>query len=541
MYSGWRVSLCGVGVRGTIYCKLVGDVAAIICLCIFIIVLAPSKIGSQDLEAFVGRQSSRTTYSQEHDSIGAFGIRHVATIMLPQPISSGMPVALGYVLAGLDSGNSEITGAIRERILADGIFETIAAGEMPTIDRRLKGDRWVAPGVGEALERRGSDAQDPQFEDKTTDQDLPKSESDSGTYRAVSGHKMVVAPVPILIIGMTSLEALNPVMVDVAPALETITGSENAKLYRNTDSGPIVLASIDLKSISTPTPEHSSHVGSEMFGKVMALDKEMDAGFGLLPDERNPSSRATRIYFDGIPFGQTLMAFEPWGTDLVPQIETLPVSNDATVKAVIPDWHPDEFAGASDINGPHERNGETIASKGEVTGAGRRPMSPAERLRLDERGRRKAEKCLAEAIYFEARGEPVGGQIAIAQVIMNRVFSGFYPSSVCGVVYQNASRHLACQFTFACDGIPDRIREPDAWERGKKIAADILDGKLWLPQVGKATHYHAYWVHPSWVREMTKMYRLGVHTFYRPRRWGDGSDAPQWGDAAATAKAARTL
>ena len=130
--------------------------------------------------------------------------------------------------------------------------------------------------------------------------------------------------------------------------------------------------------------------------------------------------------------------------------------------------------------------------------------------------------------------------MAVAQVVMNRVFSGYYPNSVCGVVYQSSGRHR-CKFSFSCDGIPDVIREPDAWERAQKIAAETLDGKLWLPEVGKATHYHAYWVHPSWVHEMTKLYKLGVHTFYRPKHWGDGADAPEWGDAAATAEAAKSL
>ncbi|HET8918611.1 MAG TPA: cell wall hydrolase, partial [Xanthobacteraceae bacterium] len=63
----------------------------------------------------------------------------------------------------------------------------------------------------------------------------------------------------------------------------------------------------------------------------------------------------------------------------------------------------------------------------------------------------------------------------------------------------------------------------------------MLDGQLWLPEVGKSTHYHAYWVRPSWVHEMKKMYKFGVHTFYRPRAWGDGSDAPSWGTPAKTA------
>jgi spore germination cell wall hydrolase CwlJ-like protein len=112
---------------------------------------------------------------------------------------------------------------------------------------------------------------------------------------------------------------------------------------------------------------------------------------------------------------------------------------------------------------------------------------------------------------------------------------------VCDVVYQNAHRHNACQFTFACDGIPDIVTEPDAWERAKRIARDMLDGKLWMPEVAKSTHYHAYWVHPSWVNEMKKLYKLGVHTFYRPRAWGDGSDEPTWGDAKATAEEAKRL
>jgi len=120
---------------------------------------------------------------------------------------------------------------------------------------------------------------------------------------------------------------------------------------------------------------------------------------------------------------------------------------------------------------------------------------------------------------------------------MNRVFSGYYPNDVCGVVYQNASRHLACQFTFACEGKDlSRIDEPDMWEQAKRIAKETLDGKIWLSEVGHATHYHAYWVHPRWVNEMAKLYHLGVHTFYRPRAWGDGSDAPVWGNVPVSSK-----
>ncbi|RIK98422.1 MAG: cell wall hydrolase [Proteobacteria bacterium] len=185
--------------------------------------------------------------------------------------------------------------------------------------------------------------------------------------------------------------------------------------------------------------------------------------------------------------------------------------------------------------------GETQAGKGLVEAAKPHLKSPAERLKLDTKARAKAEKCLAEAVYFEARGEPVRGQIAVAQVVMNRVFSGFYPTTVCGVVYQNAHRKFACQFTFACDNVADVVREPEMWVRAKKIAKATLDGHLWLPEVAKSTHYHAYWVRPRWVREMRRMYKLGVHTFYRPRNWGDGADAPKWGTPEETAAIAARL
>jgi hypothetical protein len=191
-----------------------------------------------------------------------------------------------------------------------------------------------------------------------------------------------------------------------------------------------------------------------------------------------------------------------------------------------------------DADGPVRAGdiGESVAPKGEVNADNQRAKTPAERLGLfDDKLRAKQEKCLAEAVYFEARGEAVRGQIAVAQVVLNRAFSGKYPDSVCGVVYQNKHRHMACQFSFACDNHPEVIREPDMYDRAQKIAKASLDGQLWLPEVGKSTHYHAYWVRPGWVSEMKRMYKTGVHTFYRPRKWGDGSDAPSWGTSEETA------
>lgn len=198
--------------------------------------------------------------------------------------------------------------------------------------------------------------------------------------------------------------------------------------------------------------------------------------------------------------------------------------------------------------GPREGTGEpdtvpsppdnvTVARKRQ---ADRRPDSPAGLLGLAGARRARQEKCLADAVYFEARGEPVRGQMAVAQVVLNRVFSGYYPGNVCDVVYQH-TRHRRCQFSFTCDGIPDRVSEPEAWQRATRIARDALDGDFWLDDVGKATHYHARWVHPWWVHEMRRLDRIGVHTFYRPRRWGDGERSPVWGDAQTTAAAAAAL
>jgi Cell Wall Hydrolase len=133
----------------------------------------------------------------------------------------------------------------------------------------------------------------------------------------------------------------------------------------------------------------------------------------------------------------------------------------------------------------------------------------------------KAKQCLAEAIYFEARSEPEKGQYAVAQVVMNRTRTGYYPATVCGVVYENKNRRNACQFSFACDGKPDRVRDPKSWATAERIADDVLMNGAYLPDIGTSTHYHATYVRPRWIRDMTDRHRLGTHVFYRVRNWSD--------------------
>ena len=146
----------------------------------------------------------------------------------------------------------------------------------------------------------------------------------------------------------------------------------------------------------------------------------------------------------------------------------------------------------------------------------------AEGLSFKSQGESQAEfeererRCLATAIYFEARGEPVRGQIAVAQVILNRVRSPMFPQTICGVVYQG-QMHPGCQFSFTCDGQTDTPRNDDQWALAKSIAKKATAGELWLPEVGYSTYYHANYVSPRWVGDMNKIDKIGRHIFYKKR------------------------
>lgn len=131
--------------------------------------------------------------------------------------------------------------------------------------------------------------------------------------------------------------------------------------------------------------------------------------------------------------------------------------------------------------------------------------------------RTEAWSCLAQALYFEARGESVAGIFAVAEVILNRVDSALYPDTVCGVVHQGTGRRYQCQFTYTCDGKSDAIRETRAYERVGKIAAIMLAGTERTLTEG-ATHYHTTSVNPSWARKFPKTTKIGVHVFYRHPR-----------------------
>jgi spore germination cell wall hydrolase CwlJ-like protein len=130
--------------------------------------------------------------------------------------------------------------------------------------------------------------------------------------------------------------------------------------------------------------------------------------------------------------------------------------------------------------------------------------------------------CLARAIYFEARGEGRDGQLAVAQVVLNRVKNPAYPSTVCGVVYQNKTKRNRCQFSFACDGRSDRVTDQTAFKRAEALARRSVEEQqaTFIPEVGSATHYHATYVRPRWAGRMTETDKIGRHVFYNTRYGG---------------------
>lgn len=124
-------------------------------------------------------------------------------------------------------------------------------------------------------------------------------------------------------------------------------------------------------------------------------------------------------------------------------------------------------------------------------------------------------RCLAEAMYYEARGEGERGEMAVAEVVFHRLQGGGYGRSICAVVYEGAPR-TGCQFSFACDGSRSRPKSPEDWRRAEVLAARILAGELALSDVtGDAMNYHAAYMRPIWAAKLIRTAQIGNHVFYR--------------------------
>ncbi len=451
--------------------------------CVF--ALMPTETGYQDIASLLARQPGVAERWQKRVFSAAASVQ-LATYSFGRPIGTSAPQGVSIRLASLDARDIDITGST-PRNPALQVPPRYQPSDFPQVDRTLKGDRLVVrPPAPSAPPSEAAQPVEPA--PVAPAPAAPPAPGDSNS--SVFGAKTAEAPAGTMV---PQPSALDPELQEAlsAPPLVQYGASKQ-------DSQP----SGELKPAQDSLSTESS-VGSD----------------GL-------NIKTANLYFGTASLGGVAGTMETWQPGEAPLI-VMPDPDLKPMAVLAPP--PDVVAKAGD-------GGESIAPKGEVNTDNQRARTPAERLGLmDDKSRVKSEKCLAEAVYFESRGEAVRGQIAVAQVVLNRAFSGYYPTTVCGVVYQNKYRHFACQFTFACDNVADVIREPEMWDRAKKIAKAMLDGLIWLPEVGKSTHYHAYWVRPSWVAEMKRMYKFGVHTFYRPKAWGDGSDAPSWGTPQQTA------
>jgi hypothetical protein len=454
----------------------------------FFLALMPTSIGYQDLAALFAQQTGVSPHWREHMIASPFGTIEPATFTYDRPIGTSIPEPLGFQLANFDPESIDADNwRIDAPLNASAAPPSRATVEYPTVNRKLKGDRQpVLNAAPETL---------PQLQPV----DVPA---------AHAAPVLTPAPLPPPMLHLKSADATGIVpplgepaqMPPAVPALE-LERRPTVPLHPMTPPGLDARVTIDDDDLilADQPPEIPD-----------AADK-MSPDTSLVYMDDNTAARTAQTYF-GVRAMGSLSRLQSWAPGEEPALAA-------------PSSDPDIKLTALEGSGAAGDGGETVAKKDDSS-----LFSPAQRLKLDGKPLMKAEKCLADAIYFEARGEPYKGQQAVAQVVMNRVFSGYYPNDVCGVVYQNAGRHLACQFTFACEGKDlNQIDEPDMWEQAKQIAKDMLGGKIWLTEVGHATHYHAYWVHPSWVNEMTKLYRLGVHTFYRPKHWGDGDTDPIYG------------
>jgi hypothetical protein len=460
----------------------------------FFLALMPTSIGYQDLAALLAQQPGVSQRWRDHLIASPFGTIEPATFSYGRPIGTAVPEPLGYQTVNFDPG---AVAANTWQIDAPLNATSAEPVEYPTVNRRLKGDRLpvntpTAPAAPEVL---------------------PQLQPVNAPPAAAPVQPR--PPANSFVLPLKSAEQIDSVPPLAQPA--QLPPSAPVLQLADTKQPSVSLRAMELAERDTPSVDDDDFIADQPPEIPAAGERNSTSLAALSFTDNDPTEGAVQTFFGvgtmGAPSG-----LQHWAPGAEPVLVAPTVDPDIKIAAL---------EGSAD-------GGETVAKKDDASLL----ESPADRLKLTGKPRLKAEKCLADAVYYEARGEPFKGQQAVAQVVMNRVFSGYYPNDVCGVVYQNAERHLACQFTFACEGKDlNKVDEPDMWEQAKQIAKDMLDGRIWLAEVGHATHYHAYWVHPSWVHEMTKLYKLGVHTFYRPKNWGDGDTDPAYGPVPNTSKA----
>jgi spore germination cell wall hydrolase CwlJ-like protein len=172
-----------------------------------------------------------------------------------------------------------------------------------------------------------------------------------------------------------------------------------------------------------------------------------------------------------------------------------------------------EAMSATDVRQISAESAEAINASVPVVNGPNPAASPFRLAGASAADRARSLDCLTAAIYYEAGVEPLDGQRAVAQVVLNRVRHPAYPNTVCGVVFEGAQRRTGCQFSFACDGSLRRTPMPAVWERARAVAAQALSGYVYAP-VGLALNYHANYVVPYWASSLVKNATVGRHIFY---------------------------
>lgn len=253
-------------------------------------------------------------------------------------------------------------------------------------------------------------------------------------------------------------------------------------------AAPALIAALGVAMAAGSTTRSDDDRRAEVVAQVTRGDLGA-TGMSALLARFDPAQRALAVRHD--PQG----AVVPYG--LTPGWESLTLAGKPILEL-----------GASGLDA-RKRNAAMPTAAGAL-----QPARPFVFKAATEADRRRALRCLSQAIYYEAALESTMGQEAVAQVILNRVRDPNYPNSICGVVFQGAERSTGCQFSFTCDGALSQPPVAWAWDRASKVAERALAGHVAV-RVGTATHYHADYVHPWWSPTLSKIDQIGAHIFYR--------------------------
>ncbi len=261
------------------------------------------------------------------------------------------------------------------------------------------------------------------------------------------------------------------------------------RTWRIVTAAPVVVGALALAVSASSTVRPESDRAAEGLARLTQgrLD---EAGLLAISSRLDPASLALAQRHDPAFRGQNLPG-------LTPGWETLTLSGRPRLDATA--------SGAEAFR----LNAAMAAEAGAL-----RPARPFVFNAATADDRRRAQRCLTQAVYYEAALESTLGQEAVAQVVLNRVRDPNYPDTVCGVVFEGAERNTGCQFSFTCDGALSQAPVGWAWRRAEAVAQRALAGHV-AAEVGTATHYHADYVHPWWAPTVTKIRQIGAHIFYR--------------------------